>query len=123
MTMPELRLRPGQYALTAAHRAEAERFAAERIRVQLATEPVDEMMAEALLRQAYSTARVAATNHVYWLDGPLELAGDPGCKPHRGSSCEEGSVMPPRCLSRAPNGRRAREVARRPQRKSPERLV
>jgi hypothetical protein len=70
---PALRLQPGQEALTPAQEAEAKRFAAERIAAQLATEPVDEWEAEALLKQAYVMGGLLPPQHVYWVDGPLQL--------------------------------------------------
>lgn len=72
-TDPRFRLREGQQALTATQAAEAERFAAEHVRAQLATGPVDEQAAEELLVGAYAAARVDAPHHIHWLDGPLEL--------------------------------------------------
>lgn len=52
--IPEhLRLQLGQEALTPEQEREAERFAAERIRAQLSTDPVNKAEAEALLRQVY----------------------------------------------------------------------
>src|SRR5262245_36042801 len=53
--------------------AEADRFRAERIQMQLSTEPVDEAAAEDLLCQAYALAGLDAPGHIHWLDGPLEL--------------------------------------------------
>lgn len=70
---PHLRLYPGQQALTPAQEAEARRFAALRLQAQLATSPVDEGAAEALLKQAYEVAGVAAPPTIHWVDGPLQL--------------------------------------------------
>jgi hypothetical protein len=53
--------------------AEADRFASERIRNQLSTEPTDEPAAEELLHRIYATAGLAPPRHMHWLDGPLEL--------------------------------------------------
>jgi hypothetical protein len=53
--------------------AEADRFVAEHVRAQLSTEAVDEVAAEALLRQAYAAAAVKGPTHIHWLDGPLAL--------------------------------------------------
>ena len=69
-----LRLHPGQPDLTPEQEAEAHRFADERIQTQLSTEPVDESSAEALLRQAYQVAGLAAPRRIDWVDGPLQLA-------------------------------------------------
>lgn len=69
-----LRLHPGQHHLTPEQESEAHRFAAERIQAQLSTEPVDESAAEALLRQAYQVAGLAAPRRIDWVDGPLQLA-------------------------------------------------
>ncbi|HEU5367424.1 MAG TPA: hypothetical protein VFU69_03130 [Ktedonobacterales bacterium] len=69
-----LRLHPGQPHLTPEQEAEAHRFADERIQAQLSTEPVDESSAEALLRQAYQVAGLAAPCRIDWVDGPLQLA-------------------------------------------------
>jgi len=65
-----LRLSPGQEMLTPAQVAEAVHFADERIRAQLSTEPVDEQVAEAWLRQAYEEAGLAPPQRIHWLDGP-----------------------------------------------------
>ncbi|HLV98686.1 MAG TPA: hypothetical protein VKT82_08425 [Ktedonobacterales bacterium] len=70
---PALRLHPDQQELTSAQEAEARRFAEERIQAQLSTEPVDEQEAEALLRQAYEVAGLAAPQRIQWVDGPLQL--------------------------------------------------
>ncbi len=68
-----LRLKPGQQELSPEQKAEATRFAAERIRAQLSTEPVNEQEAEDWLRQAYQVAHLAPPRRVIWLDGPLQL--------------------------------------------------
>ncbi len=70
---PALRLQPGQQELTPAQVAEAKRFAAERIRAQLSTDPIDEREAEALLAQAYAAAELPPPRRIHWVDGPLEL--------------------------------------------------
>jgi hypothetical protein len=51
-----LQLHPEQQALTPAQEAAVARFAAERIQAQLATSPIDESAAEALLTHAYEVA-------------------------------------------------------------------
>jgi hypothetical protein len=68
-----LRIQPGQQALTPEQEAEAKRFAEARIAAQLSTEPVDEVEAEALVRQAYIAAQLPPPTHVHWVDGPLQL--------------------------------------------------
>jgi hypothetical protein len=73
-TEREPRVRPERRGNDPALTAEADRFVAERIRAHLSTEAVDEEAAEDLLRRAYRAAKIAAPNHVHWLDGPLELA-------------------------------------------------
>src|SRR5262249_33012975 len=70
---PALHLHPGQRALTSEQEAEARRFASARIQGQLATTPVDEEEAEALLWQAYAAAGLSPPHHIHWLAGPLEL--------------------------------------------------
>lgn len=70
---PTFQLQPGQQELILAQEAEAARFAEERIRRQLSTEPVDEQEAEALLRQAYHVAKVPPPQRIQWVDGPLQL--------------------------------------------------
>jgi len=47
-----LRLHPGQQNLTPEQEAEARRFAQERIKTQLSTEPVDEQAEQGLLHSA-----------------------------------------------------------------------
>ena len=69
-----LRLHPGQQRLTSEQEAEARRFADERIRVRLSTEPADEQQAETWLRQAYRVAGQPPLRRIYWLDGPHQLA-------------------------------------------------
>ncbi|HEY7357067.1 MAG TPA: hypothetical protein VH590_11395 [Ktedonobacterales bacterium] len=69
-----LRLHPGQPHLTPEQEAEVKRFAEAYIQAQLSTEPVDESAAEALLRQAYQVAGLAAPRRINWVDGPLQLA-------------------------------------------------
>ena len=71
---PARRLHPGQQRLTPEQEAEARRFAEERIRARLSTEPVDEQQAEAWLRQAYWVAGHPPLRRIYWLDGPHHLA-------------------------------------------------
>src|SRR5262249_3192122 len=73
-------LSPDQQPLTPAQQAEAERFTEERIRAQLATEPVGELEtardvweAERLLREAYMAAGLPPPQEIAWLDGPLQL--------------------------------------------------
>jgi hypothetical protein len=73
MIPDHLRIQPGQQTLTPAQEAEARRFAEERIAAQLSTEPVDESEAERLLRQAYEVAGLRSPQHIFWLDGPLQL--------------------------------------------------
>ena len=68
-----LRLHPDQQELTPAQKAEARRFAAERIQSQFSTEPADEQKAEAFLHQAYRVAGLAPPQRIHWLDGPLQL--------------------------------------------------
>src|SRR5579859_1740556 len=68
-----LKLWKGQQELTPEQEAEARRFALERIKTHLATEPVDEQEAEAWLRQAYQVAGLAPPTRIHWLDGPLQL--------------------------------------------------
>jgi hypothetical protein len=68
-----LRLYPGQQELTPAQQAEASHFAEACIQTQLSTDPVDEVAAEAFLRQAYAAVKLAPPRHIHWLDGPLEL--------------------------------------------------
>jgi hypothetical protein len=68
-----LRLRPGQRQLTPEQRVEASRLAAEYLQTQLSTRPVDEAVAVALLKQAYTAARLAAPCHICWVDGPMQL--------------------------------------------------
>lgn len=68
-----LRLQPGQETLTPEQEAEATRFAQQRIAAHLSTEPVDEPLAEAWLRQAYSVAHLPPPTEVVWVDGPLAL--------------------------------------------------
>jgi hypothetical protein len=68
-----LRLRPGQRQLTPEQRVEASRLAAEYLQTQLSTRPVDEAVAVALLKQAYTAARLAAPRHICWVDGPMQL--------------------------------------------------
>jgi hypothetical protein len=70
---PHLRIQPGQKALTPEQEAEARRFAEACIQAHLSTEPVDEPEAEALLRQAYAVVGLVPPQHIYWLDGPLQL--------------------------------------------------
>lgn len=70
---PDLRLYPGQEALTPAQEAEARRFAEASIRRQLSTEPVDELETEAFLRQVYQVVGLDGPQHLQWLDGPLHL--------------------------------------------------
>jgi hypothetical protein len=70
---PTLRLHPGQAKLTPEQEVEVFCFAEAYIRAQLSTEPADEREAEALLRQAYAVAGLAAPRHVQWVDGPCQL--------------------------------------------------
>lgn len=63
----------GQSWPTPSEQAVAEAFAAESIQAQLATGPVGEAHATALLRTAYHQAREPAPQHIRWVDGPLEL--------------------------------------------------
>lgn len=62
-----------QQSLTTEKHMQVDRFAADRIHTQLSTEPVDEQEAEALLRQAYKDVGLTAPQHIYWVDGPLQL--------------------------------------------------
>jgi hypothetical protein len=90
---PALRLQPGQQDLTPAQEAETRRFVEACTQRQLSTEPVDEPEAEAWLRQAYEVAGLAAPQHIYWLDGPLQLVAllaPPGARGHIGASVEAG---------------------------------
>lgn len=64
-----LRMRPRTEGYSPELTAEADRFAQERIRLQLSTEPA----AEDLLRQAYAAAKLDPPTHIHWLDGPLEM--------------------------------------------------
>ena len=68
-----LQIAKGQRHLTPEQKAEALRFALERIRVQLSTELVNEPEAEHLLQQAYKVAGLRAPRRIHWLDGPLQL--------------------------------------------------
>jgi hypothetical protein len=70
---PALRLQPGQRKLTPVQEAEARRFIEACIQRQLSTEPVDELQAEAFLRQAYVVAGLDPPQRIHWLDGPLQL--------------------------------------------------
>src|SRR5262249_42507409 len=70
---PLHRVRPRTEGQSRALTEEADRFAAERVCVQLATEPVDEPAAEELLHEAYAATGLSAPGHVHWLEGPLEL--------------------------------------------------
>ena len=70
---PALRLQPGKPELMPEQEAEARRFAEAYIQAQLATSPVDELEAEALLRHAYEMAGLAPPARIQWLDGPLQL--------------------------------------------------
>jgi hypothetical protein len=70
---PHLRIQPGQQALSPAQRAEARRFAQERIAAQFSTEPVDEPETERLVQQAYAVAGLPPPQRMVWLDGPLQL--------------------------------------------------
>src|ERR1041385_1902675 len=68
-----LQLHPEQQALTPAQEAEVARFAAERIQTQLATSPVDESAAEALLKHAYEVVGLSPPSAIQCVDVPLEL--------------------------------------------------
>jgi hypothetical protein len=68
-----LRIQPDQERLSPEQEAEARRFAEERIAAQLATSPIDELEAEALLRQAYVVAGLPPPTRIRWVDGPLPL--------------------------------------------------
>ena len=68
-----LLLHPEQQALTLAQEAEAARFAEAYIQTQLSTEPVNELEAEAFLRQAYEVAGQPPPAHVHWVNGPREV--------------------------------------------------
>jgi hypothetical protein len=70
---PTLWLHPGQTRLTPDQEVEVVRFAEAYIRAQLSTEPANEREAEALLKQAYEVAGLAAPRQIYWLDGPFQL--------------------------------------------------
>jgi hypothetical protein len=70
---PQLRLQPGQPALTPEQEREAERFAEALVEAQLSTEPVDEPETEALLTHAYEVAGLAPPQRIEWVDGPLQL--------------------------------------------------
>jgi hypothetical protein len=70
-----LQLRPGQQDLTPAQEVEVTRVVAESIQAQLATEPVEEAEAEALLRHAYRASNLAVPERIHWVDGPLQFAG------------------------------------------------
>jgi hypothetical protein len=70
-----LQLKKGQQQLTPEQEAEARRFALERIKAQLSTEPADEQQAEAWLRKAYEVAGLVPPKTIHWLDGPLQLMG------------------------------------------------
>src|ERR1051326_4095066 len=72
MIPDQLRIQPGQEALTPEQEAEVKRFAEARIEAQLSTESVDESEAEQLLRQAYAVASLPLPTHIHWLDGPLQ---------------------------------------------------
>ena len=69
--------RQSQQTLTpeqqAAAKTTADRFDEACIQAHLSTEPVDEPMAEAYLRQAYERAGQAAPQQIHWLDGPCQL--------------------------------------------------
>lgn len=63
-----LRLQPGQETLTPEQEAEAGRFAQERIAAQLSTEPVDEPVAKAWLRQAYTAVQHLVLSEIAWIE-------------------------------------------------------
>ncbi len=73
MIPDHLRIQLGQENLTWQQKAEARRFATERVAAQLSTELVDESETEALLRQAYEVAELRPPKHIQWVDGPLQL--------------------------------------------------
>ena len=89
MIPDQLRIQPGQQALTPAQEAEARRCAEEYIRRQLSTEPVDEQEAEAFLRQAYQVAGLDSPERIQWLGGPLsfvEVLASPSARDRIGDS-------------------------------------
>jgi hypothetical protein len=88
MIPDQLKLQPGQEALTPEQEAEARRFADERIAAQLSTGPVEEQEAERLLRQAYAVARLSPPIRILWVDGPLQLAVAQAPQAASASECE-----------------------------------
>jgi hypothetical protein len=87
-----------QQPITPAKADDADRFAAERIRTYLSTKPVDEEETEALLRRAYTAARLEEPAHIHWLDGPLQLVAVLGCEDYLISVDRDYHDRVPHCV-------------------------
>jgi hypothetical protein len=71
--MARLTLKAGQTQLTPAQQAKVDQFLAARMQGQLATDPIDEDAAEALLCRAYEAVKLTPPERVLWVDSPLAM--------------------------------------------------